>query len=276
MELRMTRAIAYRSTDMSNMPVWLGNIDQAEADRIVLSDGVHTATYKGDFAYSYFGEVFGTLKGYGQTYLGRPDLEVSGFSVDANRAFTLINAGNAERLLELVFRGSDRITGSNEHDVLLGYKGADRIEGNSGKDELKGGSGGDRLDGGKGKDWLDGGEGKDRLTGGEGQDILRGGKGADIFIFKNERDTGKGSLADQIMDFSVEADRVDLSDIDADPKRTGNDAFHFVGEAAFSGSRGELRFADSKLIADLDGDGRTNFEIRLKGTSYFDGDDLIL
>jgi serralysin len=60
-------------------------------------------------------------------------------------------------------------------------------------------------------------------------------------------------------------DDIDLRTIDANGSAAGNAAFRFIGTAAFSDSRGELRFTDlgsnCVIQADLNGDGRADFEI---------------
>lgn len=84
--------------------------------------------------------------------------------------------------------GSDRITGTNERDLVFGLGGDDRVDGGNQNDCLDGGTGGDRLDGGNqddvvvgglGNDQVIGAGGKDTLLGGEGDDVLDGGEGVD-------------------------------------------------------------------------------------------------
>ncbi|MES2665079.1 MAG: calcium-binding protein [Pseudomonadota bacterium] len=72
-------------------------------------------------------------------------------------------------------------------------------------DTLTGGAGGDLLMGLAGDDLLQGGDGVDILADGAGGDTLFGGAGADVFVL-----TADGQ-ADQIRDFQVGTDRIDLS-----------------------------------------------------------------
>ncbi|MBA3678434.1 MAG: M10 family metallopeptidase C-terminal domain-containing protein [Sphingosinicella sp.] len=120
-----------------------------------------------------------------------------------------------------------------------------------------------------GSDILNGGEGDDLLDGGGGADLLTGGGGADTFRF-DRGDTGMGSAADRITDFLSGVDRIDLSSMDADPAMAGDQAFTFLGNAAFSGAVGQLRYfsdgVDTWLQGDGDGDGMADFEIALTGT----------
>lgn len=96
----------------------------------------------------------------------------------------------------------DTLNGGAGDDTLSGGSGDDTLNGGAGDDVLNGGSGDDRLNGGAGDDILRGGSGDDILNGGAGDDILSGGSGNDIFVFGGH---------DQITDFRVGADKVDLS-----------------------------------------------------------------
>ena len=71
--------------------------------------------------------------------------------------------------------------------------------------QTKGEGGADRLIGGAGNDTLEGGAGDDVIVGGAGADTLYGGAGADIFVFAS------GDGADEIKDFEVGIDKIDLS-----------------------------------------------------------------
>jgi serralysin len=151
---------------------------------------------------------------------------------------------------------------------LIGSATIDLLTGNSGDNHISGGSGDDLIDdGGGGNDVLDGGTGNDTLTGGLGADILIGGAGAGNFVFKTIQDS-LPNAADQIVDFSsTEADRIDLSAIDANSKLAGNQAFAYVGAAAFTHTAGELRFADHLLEGDVDGNGTADFAIQIHTTT---------
>ncbi|HEX8307537.1 MAG TPA: RTX toxin, partial [Allosphingosinicella sp.] len=65
-------------------------------------------------------------------------------------------------------------------------------------------------------------------------------------------------------------DLIDLSRIDANVLVAGDQAFTFIGNAAFSGTAGELRFHNISLggpiwevEADIDGNGTSDFEVIL-------------
>jgi hypothetical protein len=60
----------------------------------------------------------------------------------------------------------------------------------------------------------------------------------------------------------------------------GNDAFSFIGGAAFSNTAGELRFgsyAGGVLVqGEVDGDGSADFSIALRGTHSLIATDFVL
>ncbi|HEX8622332.1 MAG TPA: calcium-binding protein [Allosphingosinicella sp.] len=137
-----------------------------------------------------------------------------------------------------------------------------------GDDVLTGGNGHDELFGMAGNDVLSGDNGEDLLIGGPGADVMTGGYEGDIFQI-NEGDSGLGSAADRITDFVQIVERIDLRGIDADAGTAGDQAFSFIGGAAFSGTAGELRYdydgVDTWLHADVDGDSVADFDIVLTG-----------
>ena len=68
---------------------------------------------------------------------------------------------------------------------------------------------------------------------------MAGGGGNDSFYFRAMGESTAGAM-DHIMDFNS-GDHIDLSAIDASTTHAGNDAFAFIGEAAFNHVAGELR-----------------------------------
>ncbi|MGO4706764.1 calcium-binding protein, partial [Microvirga sp. 2MCAF38] len=96
--------------------------------------------------------------------------------------------------------GDDNIWAGNGNDVLYGEDGNDFLVGQDGNDYLVGGTGADTLYGGTDDD---------RLAGGLGNDTLYGEHGRDTFVF----DTALNAVSnvDQIIDFNVAEDRIELS-----------------------------------------------------------------
>jgi serralysin len=98
--------------------------------------------------------------------------------------------------------------------------------------------------GNNGNNAINGGGGADTLIGARGVDTLTGGSDADRFVWRdaNESDV-VAATADTIVDFNpLAGDLIDLSGIDADIFSAGNQAFTFIGAAAFSGTPGEINF----------------------------------
>jgi parallel beta-helix repeat protein len=88
------------------------------------------------------------------------------------------------------------------------------INGTPNNDTLTGTVANEQLVGGAGNDTLNGGAGNDILIGGAGADKLTGGDGADVFRFTSKTDsyrTSTTSASDQILDFDVTADKIDVS-----------------------------------------------------------------
>lgn len=170
-------------------------------------------------------------------------------------------------------RGADVLSGGAGADTLSGGAGADTLSGGIGNDVLAGGDGADLLSGGRGIDTLTGGIGADTLSGGGGRDVLTGGRAADHFVFGS----AAGAQGDRITDFSVTSgDTIDLTAIEAEDGA----ALSFIGTDRFSGEAGELRFGfrngDTRVQADLDGDGRADFTILLTGEKTLTAGDFLL
>jgi hypothetical protein len=186
--------------------------------------------------------------------------------ITGNRFNNVIVAGPADDVL-FGGRGADRI---------IGLQGDDRLAGGGDDDLLLGGRGDDVLTGGGGADRLKGEAGVDRLIGGKGRDLLFGGAGADIFEFRSASDAGRGREHDRIHDFGEGRDGIDLSAIDARSDRDGDQAFRYVGDAAFSGRAGELRVTGRLVLGDVDGDGRSDYQIELRNDASPTAGDFLL
>lgn len=133
---------------------------------------------------------------------------------------------------------------------------------------IYGGVEADTLIGGRGDDVIDAGEGDDLVTGGRGQDTLYNGLGADTFIYLTLADS-KVSAPDHIFDIGP-FDFIDLSAIDANPNKDGDQAFRQV--EAFTHHRGELVVGaylsetnETLVSVDLDGDANADMTISLSG-----------
>ncbi|MEM6761696.1 MAG: hypothetical protein AAF615_02355 [Pseudomonadota bacterium] len=133
----------------------------------------------------------------------------------------------------------------------------------------------DVVFGGGGADTISGGDGNDSITGGTGRDFMTGDAGEDVFVYRAEDETGNnGSTADQITDFTVDTDLMDLEEL-------GVDTFLGTGQP-FTGAGGEVLALQVGTLAllqvDLDGSGTSDMWIILQNVTAadLDSDDFIL
>jgi Ca2+-binding RTX toxin-like protein len=174
---------------------------------------------------------------------------VNGRAVDAaNRTAQLVSQGGVVDQIASFGedgRGNLYIVGLDGEIFLIRPQagagdGADYINGGAGNDRILGGAGNDTLRGGTENDTLSGNGQNDRIEGGTGQDYLIGGAGADVFDFNAIVDSPATAARDAIADFGTGGDRIDLSGIDARAAVAGNQAFTFIGNAAFT-DQGQIR-----------------------------------
>ena len=204
------------------------------------------------------------------------DYRSSGAGVSLNLQTGEAAGGAAENdtltSIESVFGSAyaDNITGSNVVNRLRGGGGNDTLDGLNGNDTLFGGYGSDSLLGGAGIDSINGGNGNDTLVGGAGRDTLDGGDGRDRFVFLATSDSGPAVASRDTINGYENVDRIDLSAIDANAVLANDQAFTFVGTAAFSATAGELRFQSTGgttflVQADVNGDGAADFSLQVNG-----------
>jgi serralysin len=130
-----------------------------------------------------------------------------------------------------------------------------------------------RLVGGLAGDTLTGGGGQDLIYGNAGADTLKGNGGADTFRYDKTSES-TGSSMDIILDFGL-GDVLDLSRIDANSNVDGNQAFSFIGSAAFTNQAGQLRAYEDPnnagrwfIEGDVDGNGTADMVIRLDNPAH--------
>ncbi|KQP16558.1 hypothetical protein ASF26_01620 [Methylobacterium sp. Leaf93] len=128
-----------------------------------------------------------------------------------------------------------------------------------------------------------GNAGANILVGGGAGDSLFGRAGADLFQFRSLADSTVTAAAgrDTIQDFShAQGDRIDLNLIDAVAGGVVNQAFRFIGDAAFRDKSGELRSvvsgSNTLVSGDVNGDGAADFAILIKGVHTLQAGDFIL
>ena len=79
-------------------------------------------------------------------------------------------------------------------------------------------------------------------------------------------------VGDSVQDYRIGEDRFDLSTIDADVNTTGDQAFTYIGDTAFTGQAGELRVLNLLSVTyvegDVNGDGTAGFQFSVnRGSS---------
>ncbi len=100
---------------------------------------------------------------------------------------------------------NDRITGTDNAEIIEGLNGNDRVTALGGDDFITTGDGNDRVDGGAGNDQIDTGDGNDRVNGGDGNDIIDAGNG------NNRVEAGAGN---DVINTGEGNDRVEAGDGD--------------------------------------------------------------
>jgi Ca2+-binding RTX toxin-like protein len=195
-------------------------------------------------------------------------------------ASSLSGSGNALANIISGNSGNNTLNGMDGDDSLYGFTGNDSLNGGIGNDTLDGGDGNDKLSGGADNDVLLGGIGNDTIEGNDGRDIVTGGAGADRFVFRLA-DLVSGASLDEIVDFSHgETDKIDLSLIDAIAGGVDN-AFTFIGNAAFSGAAGQLHYVANPaggviVEGSIAGGGTIDFKIQVDGVNALVAGDFVL
>jgi Ca2+-binding RTX toxin-like protein len=156
-----------------------------------------------------------------------------------------------------------------------GGNGNDKINGTSKADELAGGNGNDKLYGKSGNDTLRGEKGNDTLRGDAGRDFLIGGKDADRFDFNSVSDSRGGSSTRDVIKAGDGAvafegvgkswgDRIDVSGIDANTTKSGNQKFDFGGTGKGDLSVINVSGGHTLVRANIDNDKAFEFQLLIE------------
>jgi serralysin len=133
--------------------------------------------------------------------------------------------------------------------------------------------------GGSARDLLWGNDVANRLEGRGGQDVLNGFKGADILIGGDHNDFFQFSTLNDfgnvIVDFTP-GDKIDVGRFDTNPGAPGDQAFVFIGQAAFSNVAGQLRYANGVVEGDVDGNGVADFSVIIANAAPLTSGDFLL
>lgn len=188
--------------------------------------------------------------------------------------------------IDTVSSSVDYTLGANVENLVLtgsavrgtGNALDNEITGNGAANWIVAGDGNDRVFGGAGDDHIEGGAGADRINGGAGHDRMWGGAGADVFEFKSVGESPNGlACADEIFDFA-KGDMIDVSAIDANASKSGNQAFVLDTDSVFS--VGEIRQqhvgGNTILTFNTAGDSTPEMMIVVHGTYAFTSADFFL
>lgn len=119
-----------------------------------------------------------------------------------------------------------------------------------------------------------------RFEAGAGADTLTGNAGADTFVWGHPWEGSRlVASADRITDLAPGSDRIDVCAIDAAPVLAGNQAFAWIGIAAFGATFPQARYtvAGGETVVEFDtGDGAADLVIRLTGTLTLSATDVAL
>lgn len=238
------------------------------------------------FVNYYGGDGADLLKGTAgaNSLYGGDDNDVLGGSV---AVFNTDTTGTGDSASDpITYKGTAPPSGN---DILEGGSGIDSVHGFDGDDVIDGGQGDDGgvmqgygsfyyeagLFGGDGNDVIYGGGGDDEIHGGLGQDDLYGGEDSDTFIFASLEEVGKGSTSDYIGDFrSKQGDLIDLSAIDANDIKGGDQKFKWIGDDSFS-KAGQISFKNGKVKINTDDDKGAE-AVLIVNTNKMAADDFIL
>jgi serralysin len=196
--------------------------------------------------------------------IGGPDFGDFDLATWANtmNAFRTANANSIAA--DQQFLGQSPVTGiftSEYQNVSIAYGTIiENAIGGSARDLIHGNDVANILQGLGGNDVIRGFGGNDTIDGGAGADVLTGGDGNDTFVFKNIE------IGDLITDFGG-GDTIDLSGLSND--------LHFIGNAAFSGAAGEVRYDGGVLSANLGGDIAPDFSVTLTGAPTLHPDQIL-
>ena len=127
-------------------------------------------------------------------------------------------------------------------DNTAGFLTALDGTGNSAINVLTGNSNDNILSGLGGNDTIIAGLGDDILIGGTGKDTMTDGGGADVYDFNATSESAVGANRDICTDFTHNVDEINLATIDADVTTAENQTFTFIGNVAFTGTAGEVRY----------------------------------
>jgi Ca2+-binding RTX toxin-like protein len=123
-------------------------------------------------------------------------------------AVVLVAASSAMAARVIGNGSSNVLTGTPQHDVMLGRAGDDTINALARADLVRAGAGADLVNGGRGADRIRGGDGNDTLNGNLGWDFIRGGTGSDTINGAGGHDLISGGRDDDVLSGGARGDLI--------------------------------------------------------------------
>jgi hypothetical protein len=256
-----TQALAVTVSNVNEAPVITSNGGGATASLAVNENTIAVTTITST-------DPEGAARSY--SIVGGTD--AARFSVNATTGvLSFVSAPNfeapadagANNVYNLVVRVSD---GVNTTTQALAVAVNNIVDGST----INGSNTANTLIGTVAEDIINGLGGNDTITGGLGADTLTGGTGADRFTYTSLFESRVGNM-DVITDFvRLQKDKISLSAIDANTNVAGDQAFAFIGTAAFSNVAGQLGYqvvnGNTIISGDVNGDSLADFAIQVNGT----------
>jgi len=192
--------------------------------------------------------------------------------------------------LSIVITASDgKEKASDTFEIVIGGGDTDPdpgtgedIDGTFGNDDITGTDASERIFGLLGNDDIMAGAGNDTIWGGSGSDFMWGEAGADTFAFDYARESPyRARKFDVLMDFdSAEGDMIDLSNMDANLLKFGNQTFRFEGSGDGWAGRGQIDYnfanGDTRVFGYVDRDKSPDFYLEIEGIVDLTASNFIL
>ncbi len=191
----------------------------------------------------------------------------SGDILDGRAGIDIAGYSNSETSVVVNLSNPSENQGDAQGDTYTSIEG---LEGSMYADTLIGNDLANQISGGLGGDLIAGRAGKDVLTGDLGSDSIDCGSDteADIVKYLSIADTPVGIGRDQIINFKITNDKIDLSKIDANTKIKGNQAFLFSNTTPKANSVWYVvKGRDVFVRGDVNGNTKADFELLIKNTA---------
>jgi len=269
--------VGVRYADSANGAQVLMEGDAMQYDGI---DGVNHGSYSGSvdsvsFGYYDDATTFSQIDGVARSTIIGVDKEVTISGLDISEAVGAggaVGAGNEFYDLMSYLRDGNSATiaeGNTETNGALAIEALYEMFASKAQHFI--GSAGD--------DTYAGTKFADKIDGGAGVDTLSGGNGKDVFVFDLGDSAATIEDADTILDFQVKKDRIDLSAIDTNADKDGDQAFRFFGNGELGTKPGvawEKVGTETHVSIDTDGDATADMLIILEGNFKLTADHFIL